>query len=266
MMQRVQRPEPPPQLVRIDVDPREFERLAPQAGILADAALGTRALAEALEQRARKRPHARERIAAARQVAARDIEKVQPHKAYLEAIRAVLPRDGFFVEELCQAGFASYFAFPVYEPRTYVTPGFQGTLGFGYPTALGVKAAFPRRAVVSINGDGGFGFNLAELATAVQEKLAVVAVVFNNGAYGNVQRDQEQRYEGRVLGATLTNPDFVKLAESFGMRGERADSPAALRPALERALAADAPALIEVPVERTAEVSPWEFILPPPRT
>jgi acetolactate synthase-1/2/3 large subunit len=238
--------------------------LAPQAGVLADAALGTRALAEALEQRVRTRPHARERIAAARQVAARDIEKVQPHKAYLEAIRAVLPRDGFFVEELCQAGFASYFAFPVYEPRTYVTPGFQGTLGFGYATALGVKVACPQRAVVSINGDGGFLFGLAELATAVQERIGVVAVVFNNSAYGNVHRDQRTQYEGRVLGAELRNPDFLGLAQSFGALGLRVESPDALKRALERALAADAPALIEVVVDKASEVSPWEFIHPPP--
>jgi acetolactate synthase I/II/III large subunit len=169
------------------------------------------------------------------------------------------------VEELCQAGFASYFAFPVYEPRTYVTPGFQGTLGFGYPTALGVKAAQPGRAVVSISGDGGFLFGGTELATAAQEGLAVVAVVFNNGAFGNVQRDQQERFGGRVIGATLRNPDFVRLAESFGVRGERVESPAALRPALERALAADAPALIEVLVPAASEVSPWEFIHPPPR-
>jgi acetolactate synthase-1/2/3 large subunit len=266
MMRRFDRAEAPPHVIRVEIDPAELERYRPHVGILADAAAGARALTRAAERAGAPGPGDAERIAAAKRAAAAAVAKVQPHVDYLAAIRAVLPRDGFFVEELCQAGFASYFAFPVYEPRTYVTPGFQGTLGFGYATALGVKAAAPQRAVVSINGDGGFGFNLAELATAVQERLGVVAIVFNNGAYGNVQRDQEQRYEGRVLGAALANPDFVKLAESFGVRGERVDSPAALRPALERALAADAPALIEVPVERTAEVSPWEFILPPPRT
>ena len=86
--------------------------------------------------------------------------------AYLDVIRAVLPRDGFFVEELCQAGFTSYFGFPVYEPRTYVSSGYQGTLGFGFPTAIGVKAAMPDKPVISIIGDGGFMFNVQELATA----------------------------------------------------------------------------------------------------
>lgn len=90
---------------------------------------------------------------------------------YLAAIRAALPADGFLVEEICQAGFASYFGFPVHAPRQFVSCGHQGTLGFGYPASLGVKAAFPDRAVVSIAGDGGFMFGIGELATAVQHDL-----------------------------------------------------------------------------------------------
>jgi len=105
-------------------------------------------------------------------------------------------------------------------------------------------------------------FGVQELATAVQHGLNVVAVVFNNGAFGNVLRDQQQRYGGRVIGSELRNPDFVKLAESFGMAGYRAKTPAALRPLLEQALAADAPALIEVQVDRASEISPWEFLMP----
>lgn len=268
MMRLVDAPAPPPHLVRIDIDPREMERLRPHAGVVADAAAGAWALAEAVARLRSPgeaaRADARQRIVAAKLAAAQAIAKVQPEMAYLQAIRDVLPRDGFFVEELCQAGFTSYYGFPVYEPRTYVTPGFQGTLGFGYPTALGVKAAQPDRAVVSISGDGGFLFNAGELATAAQERLAVVAVVFNNGAYGNVQRDQQERFGGRVIGAALRNPDFVRLAESFGVAAQRVETPAALRPALERALAADAPALIEVRVDAASEVSPWEFIHPQP--
>ena len=177
----------------------------------------------------------------------------------------MLPRDGFFVEELCQAGFTSYYAFPVFEPRTFVTCGHQGTLGFGFPTALGVKAGNPARAVVSITGDGGFLFGLPDLATAVQYRLDLVTVVFNNDAYGNVARDQEQRYEGRVIGAELRNPDFVALTESFGASAYRAATADELRLALGAALARGVPALIEVPVDRRSEVSPWEFLMPASR-
>jgi acetolactate synthase-1/2/3 large subunit len=172
------------------------------------------------------------------------------------------------VEEICQAGFASYFGFPVYEPRKFVTAGHQGTLGFGYPTSLGVKVGNPDKAVVSIAGDGGFQFGLQELATAVQYGINVVVIVFNNGngSYGNVRRDQEQIFEGRTLGSELRNPDFVALAESFGVRGYRAGTPENLRSMLAEALASSAPALIEVPIDYRTESSPWEFLMPSARS
>jgi hypothetical protein len=130
-------------------------------------------------------------------------------------------------------------------------------------TSLGVKAAHPDKAVLSISGDGGFMFGVQELATAVQHGIHVVSVVFNNGAFGNVMRDQEERFGGRVIGAQLRNPDFMKLADSFGMAGYRVKTPAELRTSLEKAFAADAPALIEVQVERTREVSPSGLLMPP---
>ncbi len=126
-------------------------------------------------------------------------------------------RDEF---EICQTGFSSYFGFPVYAPRTFVSCGHQGTLGFGCSTSLGVKAARPGKAVLSISGDGGLMFGVQELTTAVQHGIHVVSVVFNNGAFGNVMRDQEERFGGHVIGAQLRNPDFVKLADSFGMAGK----------------------------------------------
>lgn len=257
-------PAAPPILIRIEIDADELARLRPHVGIHADARDGTRALVDALARDAAADPHWRGRIADANASARRRIETVQPQLAYLDVIREVLPRDGIFVDEVCQAGFAGYFGFPVYEPWTYVTSGFQGTLGFGYQTALGAKAANPGKPVVSINGDGGFLYGVQELATAAQYGLGVVAIVFDNCAFGNVRRDQEERYEGRLIGSQLENPDFVKLAESFGVAGHRAASPLALKPVLERAIADDRPALIEVPVAPGSEASPWPFIVPPP--
>jgi acetolactate synthase-1/2/3 large subunit len=104
-------------------------------------------------------------------------------------------------------------------------------------------------------------FGVQELATAVQYGIALVTVLFNNASYGNVRRDQETRYQGRVIGADLVNPDFLKLAESFGVKAYRVHSPAELRPVLERAIAADKPCLIEVVVERGSEASPWELLV-----
>jgi acetolactate synthase-1/2/3 large subunit len=148
----------------------------------------------------------------------------------------------------------------VLAPRTYVTEGFQGTLGFGFPTALGVKVANPDSAVVSITGDGGFMFAAAELATAAQYGIGVVTLVFNNRSFGNVLRDQQEQLGGHVVGALLENPDFVRLAESFGVAASRVASPGELRPTLEKALAADRPALIEIVIERGTERSPWPLI------
>jgi acetolactate synthase-1/2/3 large subunit len=248
-------------IIRIDIDPAEMRRLPATVGIVADAAVGSRALANALGRHGV--PGRRdEAIAAARAEAAVALRTLQPQVAYLEVIREVLPRDGFFVDEISQIGFAAMLAWPAYAPRTFVTSGHQGTLGFGFPTALGVKVAFPERAVVSITGDGGFMFAVQELATAVQYGINLVTLVFNNESYGNVYRDQQQQFGGRLLGSELVNPDFVALAASFGVGASAVKSPAALRPVLERALAADKPMLIEVKVPRGSDSDPWRFIMP----
>ncbi|QXI31214.1 thiamine pyrophosphate-dependent enzyme [Pseudomonas vanderleydeniana] len=249
------------QLIRIDIDPAEVRRINAQVNLVADAAEGSRALAEAV-LRVGPPAHRNAQIAEAKAAAQQAIQSVQPQMDYLRVIRDVLPRDGFFVEEISQVGFTSIFGFPVYQPRTLVTSGHQGTLGFGFPTALGVKAAHPDKAVVSICGDGGFMFAAQELATAVQYQLNLVTVVFNNNAYGNVYRDQQESFAGRLLGSELVNPDFIRFAESFGVEAHRVNTPAQLRPVLERAFAAGKPVLIEVTVPRGSDTSPWTFLHP----
>jgi acetolactate synthase I/II/III large subunit len=249
-------------IVRIDIDPQEIPRRPTEVGIVTDARLGTRALIAALSKKMRSRTPRESEFLELKARARKEYEIVQPQLAYLDVIRAVLPRDGFFVEEISQVGFTARFGFPVYGPRTYVSSGYQDNLGSGYMTSLGVKVANPGKAVVSINGDGGFMFGVQELATAVQHRIGSVAIVFNNRSFGNVLRDQKTTFEGRYLGESLRNPDFVKLAESFGAAAYRVETPKALRPVLERALADDAPALIEVPSEPGAEASPWPFIHP----
>jgi acetolactate synthase-1/2/3 large subunit len=210
MMQVVTRLEGGRKLIRIDIDPEEMTRLEADAGIVADSADGVAALVAALA--GHSAPDNRAAIEAARAEAAAAIRVVQPEMDYLDVIRDVLPADGLLVEELCQAGFASYFGYPVRQPRTYVSTGFQGTLGYGFQTALGVKVAHPGKPVVSITGDGGFLFGVQELATAVQYGIGLVTIVFNNEAYGNVRRDQETRYGNRLIGADLVNPEFLGLA------------------------------------------------------
>ena len=246
-------------LIRIDIDPLEMERFEPDVGIVADSADAVRALITKVGKRGFN-AGGLDRINSAKSKARDNIEEIQPQIAYLDVIRDVLPRDGFLVEELCQAGFTSYFGYPVYEPRTYVTPGFQGTLGFGFPTAIGVKAALPDNAVISITGDGGFMFAMPELAAAAQYEIGLVTILFNNSSFGNVRRDQQDLFDSNFIGADLQNPDFMKLTEAFGVDGYRVDSPDALKPVLAQAIEKDRPAVIEVSVEKGSEVSPWKYI------
>jgi acetolactate synthase-1/2/3 large subunit len=196
----------------------------------------------------------------AKAAARRDMESITPHFEFLQAIRDVLPDDGILTDELCQTGFTSWFGYPVYKPRTYISSGYQGTLGAGYPTALGAKVARPDNAVVALCGDGGFMFGVQELATAVQYGIDVVALVFNNSAYGNVRRDQDERFGGRAVASDLVNPDFMKLADSFAVSGARAADAGELRTCLDTALQRGGPWLIEVPLDLKTEKSPWPLI------
>ena len=251
-------------IVRIDIDPTEISRICkPQVGIVGDAAASCAALVESLRRRNVQRASREAELVERRQALDAEIrQKVGPQMAYLDAIRSVLPADGFFVDEVTQVGFASWYGFPVSRPREHITAGYQGTLGYGFATALGVVAANPGKRVVQVSGDGGFMFTVQELATAVQYRLPLVTVIFNDGRFTNVQRQQRDWFEGRVLCSDLHNPDFVKLAESFGAKGIRIDGPGELAGALESAFAAEWPTIIEARVNEFFP-SPWPFILMP---
>jgi acetolactate synthase I/II/III large subunit len=249
--------------IRIDIDPVEMRRLRPDVAVISDSNAGTRQLLAAIRRAGyRKTAGRRATIRQAAAAVQRDIEKVQPQMAYLNILREVLPANAIVTDELSQVGFASWYGFPIYEPRTFITSGYQGTLGSGFPTALGAKVANPDRPVVAISGDGGFMFGVQELSTAVQFNIGVVTLVFNNNSYGNVRRDQRTLFEGRVVAADLINPDFVKLADSFGAAARRVTSPDHFRPALEKALAERGPSVIAIEVPKDSEVTPWTFIHP----
>jgi acetolactate synthase I/II/III large subunit len=247
-------------IVRIDIDPAEMPRLKVDLGIVADSADAVRALTEAVTPRSDNARAAA--IARAKADTRADIQKVQPQMSFLDAIRDVLPEDGILCDEMTQAGYVSWFGFPFHAPRTLITSGFSGTLGAGFPTALGVKVAMPDRPVVALAGDGGFLFGGAELATAVQHGINLVTVLFNNSSYGNVLRDQRRLFQGRESGSSLCNPDFQIYARAFGVPSWRVTDAGGLRDALSQALKANAPTLIEVVTDITQEYAPWEFIVP----
>jgi acetolactate synthase-1/2/3 large subunit len=247
-------------IIKIDIDAEEIERLRkPEIGIVGHSATVLRRLAEHLAHLSAMRP---ERLAASRaiqeRVAADHAANVAPQLAYLRAIRDVLPDNGVVIDELTQVGYAARSAYEARAPRTYISSGYQGTLGWGCAVALGAKHALGSAPVVSITGDGGFMFNVQELSSAVRHRIPVVVVVFNDGAYGNVRNMQRDQHGNRLIGSDLANPDFVRLAESFGIAGHRVTTPEELRRTLAKAIATNEPALIDIP---TGDMpSPWVFI------
>ena len=245
-------------IIHLDIDPTRPGRIRkPDIAFIADSKEGLRAIIDRLPKHLGKRDNRRDEMLALNARVAEELADLAPQKAWIDAIRAAVPEDGVLVEELTQVSYVSRVMYPVYAPRTYISSGYQGTLGWGLNVALGVKAALPDKPVVSLSGDGGFMFGVQELATAVKHDIGLVSVVFVDNAYGNVKRMQEMGYEGRVIASDLTNPDFVKLGESFGMRARRALTPQALGKEIGDALAAGGPALIEVPVGQFPD--PWRI-------
>jgi acetolactate synthase-1/2/3 large subunit len=250
-------------IIRIDVDSEELDRQRrPEIGIVGDATATLRALAARLGKHTAKRNGRAEEVAETKAAAMKIVrDKLAPQITYLDAIRKALPEDGILVDELTQMGYVARLAYPTYKPRTFLSPGYQGTLGWGYATSLGVKVAKPDTPVVSISGDGGFLFTAMEMATAAQNGIGVVAVVFSDGAYGNVKRIQQQAFNNRTIASDLRNPDFVKLGESFGIAAERVKSPAELGAAIARGIAKGAPMLIDCPVGELPD--PWSIVQVP---
>ena len=249
-------------VVRIDIDPDEPDRFRkPDVALVGDSAAQLRALIAALPKHNRKRASRDGELKGHRDWFAERLSRLEPQMGFLKAMRAALPEDGIFVDEVSQMGFASRVAFPVEKPRTYLSPGYQDNLGWGFGTALGAKAAMPDRKVLAIAGDGGFLYQMGELATAVRHNLAVVVVVFDNGAFGNVKRIQQERYGNRLIASDLHNPDFVRLADSFGVASFKATDAKQLEAALHKAFALNAPALVHVPHGDVP--SPWDMIMMP---
>ena len=236
-------------LIHIDADPTELGKNYPtEIGIEADA---KEALVELLRQtRALTSPKEsrRQEIESYKGEFMDEIRELAPRQMSLvDTIRSRLDDDAILVSGVTNTGYWSNLAFPVSQPRTFLTSSYFGTLGYAFPTGLGAKLARPDRQVVALCGDGGFLYNPQELSTAVKYSINLVSLVFNNGAYGASEWDQSNRYGGRYIGTDLNNPDFVKLAESFGAVGMRTD-PDGLDASLEKALATETPAVLEVVV------------------
>ncbi len=184
-------------------------------------------------------------------------DAIEPQTAYVQALRAAMAHDDVLVSELTQVGYFANFAFAIQAPRAFVTPGYQGTLGYGFNTALGAAVGNPEKRVVSISGDGGFGWGMQELATLARYKLNLTAVVFVDGRYGNVLRIQRRTF-GVDFATEVVNPDFQQLAAAYRIPGGIARSPDELRSMLAESKRRGGPSLIAVEVGEMP--SPWALI------
>lgn len=233
----------PDRVIRVDLDAGML--VAEQAlAIEADARLALEALTRLVRPGRAEDPTAP--IAALNGMRFGEGEQLEPQRSYTEALRAAIPDDGILAYGMNQMGYYSRNYYRVYAPDTYFDP--RGNLGAALPIAMGAKVARPDTPAVACCGDGGVMYHIQELATAVLHDIAVTVVVFNDDAYGNVKRSQQEEFGGRLVGVDLRNPDFVRLSESFGVRGARVRDAAALQKELERAFAGSEPVLIEVPV------------------
>jgi acetolactate synthase-1/2/3 large subunit len=240
---------PGTRVVQIDADEHEVGRSHKDTlGLVGDARATLEALLERLRAASPPRPSRKSEHEALRaRIAAENT--MEPNASIMKSLRAGAPDNTILVAGMTQIGYYSRPFWPVYEPRTYLSSSYSGNLGYAYPVALGAKVARPDRPVVSISGDGGFLFNAQELATSARHRINVVAVVFNDGSYGNVARDLDESWGGQY-GAELTNPDFMKLADAYGVIGMRAKEPTEVGRLVREAIEKDRPALVEVPVGR----------------
>jgi acetolactate synthase-1/2/3 large subunit len=219
-----------------------------------DASLGLDALAAGVRPTTVSRAADMDKV---RAWCAQQFGEIEPLWRWLRAVRDAIPDDGILVNELTQVGYLARVAYPVYAPGTFITHGYQGALGYGFATALGVATGNPGRAVVSITGDGGFGWNMQELATLKKYNLDLVTVIFNDGEFGNVRSMQQAEF-GYSYAVDLCNPDFGKLADAFGVPCVSVDTPEALQSELVAALRRKGPALIEVKVG--VMPNPWHLL------
>ena len=254
--------QPHQKLIQIDADLEEVGRNYPTTvGITSDGKLGLTALLAELGGNTRTSQWTEGEMASIRQESSQRIREMAPMQAeIIETMRRELDDDAIMVAGTTDIGYWSHLAFPVLKPRSYLTSSYFATLGYAFPTALGAKVGNPHRQVVATIGDGGFGYASSELATAVQEGINLVTLVFNNEMLGASHIEQQNRLEGRVIGTRLHNPDFAQLAEVYGAMGIKLSSHQELGDALRTALKAQRPVVIEVPIPNLTP----PFQIPPP--
>ncbi|UCF89125.1 MAG: thiamine pyrophosphate-binding protein [bacterium] len=255
---------PETRLIHIDIEPTEIGRNYPvEIGAVADLKLALSVLtrvAKELVPDGVAKPRLVEEIRAQREefkARNREMERsgafpMMPERILAE-LREVLPRDAVITTDVGWNKNGVGQQFPIYEPGSIQITGGLATMGFGAPAAIGAKLARPDKVVVALVGDGGFGQNPAMLATARAEKVPVVWIIMNNDAFGTIA-GLEKAHFGTTFGTVFkvdgqsTSPDYAALAQAYGVEGDRIEAADQFRPALEKAIEANVPVVIDVPM------------------
>lgn len=229
----------PKRLIQIDVDPAVIGVNYPvEVSIVGDAREALAALLAAITANKSDWGDIWER--------ARGLRPANP-EWFIDSLRRELPDNGVVITDASEMALRMHTDWPAYAPRTFFYPSTYIALGWGMPAAIGAAVALPDRPVVCVAGDGGFVMTCQELATAVRYQLHLIVIVHNDSAYGAIKNLQRKQHGQRYVDVELNNPDFVKLAEAYGLPGVRVHGPEEFAAALRQALARRGPSLIEVP-------------------
>ena len=236
------------ELIRIDLDSSKFNDLYPATvAVQGDAGPSVEAIFRSLERRPVKADKGTaESLDAVRTRQAADLTAVErQHAKLLLELRSLLPPDTIMFGDIAQLVYTGSAVMPTDRPRTWFYPAGLGTLGCALPGAIGAKIALPDRPVIVLVGDGGFLFTIQELATAVEEALAIPIVLWNNDSLAMIRDGMIKRGISQI-GVNPKNPDFMQIAEGFGCHGVRPDSLASFASAADKALQASVPTVIEI--------------------
>ncbi|MEK6978075.1 MAG: acetolactate synthase large subunit [Candidatus Hydrothermarchaeota archaeon] len=252
---------PEAQIVHVDVDPAEIgKNVRTDLPVVGDARQVLKELVKLVGEKAPKAKEWREKILEYKRefqpFLDHDDIPIKPQRVIKE-IMSVLKADDIVTTEVGQCQIWAGHYLRIRKAGTFITSGGLGTMGFGFPAAIGAKVAKPDVNVIDIAGDGSFLMNCQELATVVEEEIPVVAAIFNNRYLGMVRQWQELFYKKRYSSVNLGNsPDFVKLAEAFGARGIRVERPGDIASAVREAFASGEPTVLDIQIDHEANIFP----------
>ena len=253
---------PKAQIIHADIDPTQIGKNVPTAvGIVADAGAVLFALASRVARTSRSEWRGRlERDRPRLQLAAYEERVELPPRLVVRAIRETAADDAYFVADVGQHQMWAAQHLRLTQPDRFLTSGGLGAMGYALPAAIGAQMGRPASEVWAIAGDGGAQMTFHELGTAVQEGTPVKLAILNNGYLGMVRQWQQMFHNGRISQTPISSPDYVKLADAYGVLGILVERRRDLAASLERAKAHSGPVVLDIRIEREANVWP---IVPP---